>query len=78
MNSYQHTHQSVRDSSPAMVVFQTKNTITLVNEDGDQWTDPLSRWDEIDGAPVHQWEVTTPDEVYMTDDMYAERDYLNG
>lgn len=26
--------------------------------------------DNYDGAPYHQWEVTTPPDVYFTDDMF--------
>lgn len=44
---YDHTHESVRDGSPAMIVSQTAETITLVNEDGFQWTDPLENWRPI-------------------------------
>lgn len=44
---YQHTHQSARDGSPAMLISQTATTVTLVNEDGDEWTDPRDQWQVI-------------------------------
>lgn len=44
---YEHTHESVDDGSPAMLVSQTTVTITLVNEEGHQWTDPLAEWRPI-------------------------------
>lgn len=30
---------------------------------------------EPDGAPVHQWEVTTPPEVYMNEDQWLDGSY---
>ena len=42
--NYEATHQSVRDGSPAMWVSMTHDTITLVNEDGFEWTDPRDQW----------------------------------
>ena len=44
---YDHTHESAHDGSPAMLVSQTAETITLVNEDGFQWTDPIEDWRPI-------------------------------
>ena len=38
------THESVRDGSTAMCKSQTWDTITLINEDGDIWTDPMNQW----------------------------------
>lgn len=72
--NYEATHASVRDNSTAMVVSRTAHTITLINEDGYEWTDPSWQWfriDEPDGAAVEQWEVTTPDDVYHTDEYYS-------
>jgi hypothetical protein len=48
--TYVHTHVSARDGSPAMVVSQDATTITLVNEDGFRWTDPLADWHDLRGA----------------------------
>ena len=45
---YRHTHVSVNDGSPAMFVSQTEDTITLVNEDGFEWTDPRDQWEHIE------------------------------
>lgn len=45
---YKDTHISVFDGSPAMVVSQNEETITLINEDGFEWTDPLSHWAPIE------------------------------
>lgn len=47
MDEYRHTHESALDGSPAMLVAQDAQTITLVNEDGYAWTDPLSQWRPI-------------------------------
>lgn len=47
--NYEHTHQSTIDGSPAMLVSQTSDTITLMNEDGFQWTDPSNEWTPIIG-----------------------------
>ena len=44
---YEHTHYSVIDGSPAMRVRSDLDTITLVNEDGYVWTDPVEQWKEI-------------------------------
>lgn len=44
---YQHTHVSVEDGSPAMVIRQSDGTITLMNEDGHVWTDPAVDWETI-------------------------------
>lgn len=47
---YEHTHVSTGDGSPAMLVETDGEKITLVNEDGHQWTDPASDWRPI-GSP---------------------------
>lgn len=44
---YDHTHESTHDGSPAMLVSQDAETITLTNEDGFQWTDPIADWRPI-------------------------------
>jgi hypothetical protein len=41
---YTATHTSAHDGSDAMVVAQDEETITLVNEDGFEWTDPRDDW----------------------------------
>lgn len=46
--NYQHTHRSVHDGSPAMRVSQTIDSITLVNEDGLEWTDNINEWRTIE------------------------------
>jgi hypothetical protein len=33
-----------------MAIWMTDATITLVNENGDQWTDPIGQWRLIPGA----------------------------
>lgn len=45
---YEATHQSANDGSPAMMLRQDDTTITLVNEDGFEWTDPRGDWDEVE------------------------------
>lgn len=47
LTNYRHTHESVHDYSPAMVVSQTDTHITLVNEDGFEWTDHRDDWEPI-------------------------------
>lgn len=42
--NYKHTHVSVEDGSPAMVIAERGDRITLVNEDGYWWTDPADKW----------------------------------
>ena len=54
--NYEDTHQSAHDGSPAMMVARTDKTITLVNEDGFQWTDPIDQWVPIIG-PVATVEI---------------------
>ena len=44
---YKDTHVSANDGSPAMLVRQDHTTITLVNEDGYEWTDPIWQWRPI-------------------------------
>lgn len=46
--NYRHTHASVNDGSMAMLVDEGEETITLVNEDGYEWTDPIDQWEPID------------------------------
>lgn len=54
---YFHTHESVRDASLAMCKSQTWDTITLINEDGDIWTDPMSQWARLEN-------IEYPDSYY--------------
>lgn len=56
---YDHTHESALDGSPAMVVTQTDTTITLINEDGYRWTDPLDQWRPIHGTTEASTEAST-------------------
>lgn len=44
MFRYVATHASVEDDSTAMIVLQDDKTITLMNEDGYTWRDPLNQW----------------------------------
>ena len=78
--NYEPTHQSHEDGSPAMMVSETEDTITLVNEDGFQWTDPTEMWCPIlddDGFyPDHEEDVYwSGTGELMNDDSYI--DYLN-
>lgn len=45
---YRHTHVSRFDQSPAMLVSSDETTMTMVNEDGFEWTDPIGHWLPID------------------------------
>lgn len=45
---YYHSHTSVNDGSPAMVLSTTWTKITLQNEDGHVWTDPTDQWVKIE------------------------------
>lgn len=47
-DAYRHTHVSTTDGSPAMLVQQDDDQITLMNEDGFEWTDPASDWRPIE------------------------------
>ncbi len=48
MTKYEHTHESVNDGSPAMLVAVLNNgDYLLENEDGFKWRDPASKWAEI-------------------------------
>lgn len=67
LRPYYHSHASVNDDSPAMVVSHTHETITLVNEDGFVWTDPIDQWKRIEN-PVY------PD-AYLDDE---DEDYDDG
>jgi hypothetical protein len=42
--NYSDTHVSRYDGSPAMMVSETEDRITLVNEDGFHWIDDKSDW----------------------------------
>jgi hypothetical protein len=44
---YKHTHVSVHDGSPAMMLSQTKFELTLVNEDGYTWVSAPHQWIRI-------------------------------
>ena len=41
---YEATHTSAFDGSDAMLVSQDAETITLINEDGYEWTEPRAHW----------------------------------
>lgn len=45
---YYHSHTSVNDGSPAMVLAHTWTTIWLQNEDGHVWSDPIGQWERIE------------------------------
>lgn len=47
--NYRATHVSVHDGSDAMEISRDESagTITLVNEDGYEWTDPLADWEAL-------------------------------
>lgn len=46
--NYKATHESVNDGSTAMMVSENyKDYITLVNEDGFEWTDHIEGWKPI-------------------------------
>jgi hypothetical protein len=45
--TYRRTHQSTTDASPAMLVSSTDQTVTLMNEDGFEWSDSADQWEEI-------------------------------
>lgn len=44
--NYEHTHESIRDGSPAMFISEDNeaNTYTLMNEDGEVWTASQDHW----------------------------------
>ena len=46
-STWEPTHYSRKDGSGAVMVIGNKfnRTITLVNENGDQWTDPIDEWE---------------------------------
>lgn len=45
--NYRHTHVSIHDQSPAMLVYEAAGTVRLVNEDGFEWEDPANQWEPI-------------------------------
>ena len=49
---YYHSHTSVIDGSPAMVLAHNWTTIWLQNEDGFVWSDPIDQWVRIEN-PVY-------------------------
>ena len=51
---YKETHYSTQDGSPAMLVSQNGDTVTMMNECGDIWTDPASSWSD---DPSWQWKA---------------------
>jgi hypothetical protein len=56
---YRHTHYSVRDGSPAMLVaVVTNGDIILTNEDGYEWSDDPTLW-----RSENQWTQADWDEV---------------
>jgi hypothetical protein len=48
--SYEHTHVSRVDGSPAQLVRVVPASIVLRNEDGYVWTDPADQWVPIDNT----------------------------
>lgn len=55
---YEDTHLSAHDGSPAQLVTQDAETMTLRNECGDVWTDPIGDW-----LPVDVWLATFPNGI---------------
>lgn len=73
--NYKETHVSRDDHSTAMLVFQGDFSITLVNEDGYQWTDPLGHWHSIEAGCDYRCEPDE-DDTYTSGEQYM-ADYLN-
>ena len=86
MTTYQHTHQSIRDHSPAMFISEDNEagTYTLMNEDGYVWTDSQDLW--ISLAELEQEDYEDEHDTYTSGaDYYASYinsdsyiNYLNG
>lgn len=66
---YYHSHTSVGDGSPAMVLSQTWTEITLQNEDGYVWTDPIEQWVRIEN-PVYPPEWADEEEEDQWESSY--------
>lgn len=61
--TYKPTHRSVRDGSEAMKIGGTHSTITLINENGDVWTNMIGMWEPIPAPePGEQHGLPTPPE----------------
>lgn len=58
---YYHSHVSVNDGSPAMVLAHNHTTIWLQNEDGYCWSDPIEQWERIEN-PEYPAEWADEDE----------------
>lgn len=58
---YYHSHVSVNDDSPAMVLAHNHTTIWLQNEDGHVWSDPIDQWERIEN-PIYPPEWDDEDE----------------
>lgn len=59
MTKYKHTHESIRDGSPAMLVttFNDGDLLLLTNEDGYEWRDPAWRWAPVGTLSVERCET---------------------
>ena len=60
---YRHTHASVLDDSPAMIVGLCFPRITLRNEDGLVWVDRPDQWRPI--SPVEEYLYADEDGIDM-------------
>lgn len=83
--NYEHTHQSIRDASPAMFLFEDNdaNTYTLVNECGDVFVVSQDDWISIAEVTQENYDHwTAMDEADYYDPMGYNSDsyinYLNG
>lgn len=75
--TYEATHFSTGDGSPAMMLAEWENLIVLVNEDGFAWSDEVDRWEPIDAEPhgMDEGYYLSGSGELSNDDSYI--DYLN-
>jgi hypothetical protein len=81
--NYEHTHYSLRDSSPAMFVSEDNeaNTYTLMNEDGYVFVASQDHWASLAELEEDEREYSYPQsgEEYMADYLNSDSNiaYLN-
>lgn len=84
MTTYKDTHYSVNDGSTAMLVSETEDTITLVNEDGHQWTTSKAYWvtEEVyfdtTGVTCYHCKAGTDEDGFCNNDECPTNEYTSG
>jgi len=73
---YKHTHVSYFDGSPAMLVRERKGAVRMMNECGDQWSDPAWWWIPIGSETQEDYDRWQEQEDDQHDEYTSGADYM--